>query len=199
MKKEFIAKIAAIQQELKAPKANYNEFNKFNYRSAEDILEALKPILSKYGLLILMNDEMVNIGDRYYCKATVSITDGEDIITTTAYAREDEDRAGMSQSQSTGCSSSYARKYALAGLLAISTEKDSDAYDNRRSGADDSKPQSNEEILTKFCHEKKSESGVDLKELKKFFAYYKEKCANWTNQLHPDKLWSKWIAPKKAV
>ena len=116
-----------IQCELKAPKSNYNSFGKYNYRSAEDILTAVKPLLQKYGCKMTLSDEVVAVGDRYYIKATVKLTDetGE-TETVTALAREDEVKKGMDGSQITGTASSYARKYALNGLFLIDDTKDAD-------------------------------------------------------------------------
>lgn len=115
-----------IQKELKAPKGQYNSFGKYKYRSAEDILEAVKPLLHKYGCQLTLSDEIVLIGDRYYIKATATMSNGEDAVWTTAYAREDEDKKGMDGSQITGTASSYARKYALNGLFLIDDTKDAD-------------------------------------------------------------------------
>lgn len=129
---EFIEKIVAIQSELKAPKGQYNSFGKYNYRSCEDILEGVKPLLAKHGLVLTLQDSIDLIGDRFYVKATVTITDGKDEISTSAYARESLDKKGMDASQVTGATSSYARKYALNGLLAIDDTKDADTMDNSK-------------------------------------------------------------------
>ena len=129
-------KLMNIQAELKAPKNQYNEFGKYHYRSCEDILEGLKPLLKKYKAALTISDEIVQIGDRYYVKATatlidveneVNFLDGQGVISVSAYAREDEQKKGMDASQLTGSTSSYARKYALNGLFAIDDTKDSDA------------------------------------------------------------------------
>lgn len=122
--KHFFDRVAKIQKELKAPKNQFNEFGGYAYRSAEDILEALTDLLQ--GLVITINDEVVQIGDRYYVKATATITDGEKSLSTSAFAREPADRKGMDESQITGATSSYARKYALNGLLKIDDGKDPD-------------------------------------------------------------------------
>ncbi len=118
-----------IQNELKAPKSQYNEFGKYHYRSCEDILESLKPVLAKHQAAVTISDEIVLIGDRYYVKATAALIDVEkgDKVEVSAYAREDEQKKGMDLSQLTGSTSSYARKYALNGLFAIDDTKDSDA------------------------------------------------------------------------
>jgi hypothetical protein len=136
-------KLLAIQQELKAPKGQYNSFGKYNYRSCEDILEAVKPICAKYKALLTISDDLVFMGDRYYIKATAALLDTEaqediiDITTrkatvvakkieNTAFAREEETKKGMDGSQITGTASSYARKYALNGLFCIDDTKDAD-------------------------------------------------------------------------
>lgn len=122
-------KLMNIQNELKAPKSQYNEFGKYHYRSCEDILESLKPVLAKHKAAVTITDEIVLIGDRYYVKATAALIDIEkgDKVEVSAYAREDEQKKGMDLSQLTGSTSSYARKYALNGLFAIDDTKDSDA------------------------------------------------------------------------
>ena len=121
-------KLAAIQAALKAPKSQFNKFGGYKYRKAEDILEAVKPLLKEYGCTLTCTDELQLIGDRYYIKATATITNSEDgvSVSTTAYAREEEEKKGMDGSQVTGASSSYARKYALNGLLCIDDTADSD-------------------------------------------------------------------------
>lgn len=117
-----------IQSELKAPKGQRNDFGKYNYRSCEDIFEAVKPLLAKYNLILTAGDELVELGGRIYVKATVRIRDDKgNSIENTAYAREEEAKKGMDGSQITGASSSYARKYALNGLFLIDDTKDSDA------------------------------------------------------------------------
>ena len=121
-------KLLEIQTELKAPKGQYNSFGKYKYRSCEDILEAVKPICKKNNATLIIADELQNIGDRYYIKATATIIDIEDgsILSNTAYAREEETKKGMDGSQITGTASSYARKYALNGLFCIDDTKDAD-------------------------------------------------------------------------
>ena len=116
-----------IQSELKAPKGQFNAYGKYKYRSCEDILEAVKPILKKCNCTLLLSDSLVYIGDRYYIKATATLINAEGkSVSTEAYAREEETKKGMDASQITGASSSYARKYALNGLLCIDDNKDSD-------------------------------------------------------------------------
>jgi len=110
--------LVSIQSQLRAPKDQRNQFGKFNYRKAEDILAAVKPLLVQSGLLLTMDDEVVTIGDRVFLKATATITDGAKSVTTHGYAELD-DHKGMSREQMTGAASSYARKYALCGLFCI--------------------------------------------------------------------------------
>ena len=119
-------KLLTVQKELKAPKGQYNSFSKFKYRSAEDILEAVKPLNASNGLLLTLSDEPLLIGDWHYIKATATITDGTDSHAVTAYAREPVQKKGMDESQITGAASSYARKYALNGLYLIDDTKDAD-------------------------------------------------------------------------
>ena len=127
----FQQKVVAVQSELKAPKGQYNSFGKYNYRSCEDILEGVKPLLNKYGLYLTINDAVELIGDRYYIKATATLFDGDNCISTSAYARESLDKKGMDSSQVTGATSSYARKYALNGLLCIDDTKDADSVEDK--------------------------------------------------------------------
>lgn len=122
----MIEKLIKIQQALKAPKNQYNGFGKYSYRSCEDILEAVKPLVAEEGLLLTISDELVQMGDRYYVKATATITDGTASIQALAFAREPLTKKGMDESQVTGTASSYARKYALNGLFCIDDAKDAD-------------------------------------------------------------------------
>lgn len=124
--KNLVNKVQAVQHELKAPKGNYNSFGKYKYRSCEDILEAVKPLLDQNGLVLTLTDDIVGVEGRVYVKATARITDGEHEIQTVAYAREAETKKGMDESQITGTASSYARKYALNGLFCIDDAKDAD-------------------------------------------------------------------------
>jgi len=126
-------KLVKIQSELKAPKGQNNTFGNYKYRSCEDILVAVKPLLTENGLILLLSDEVVCVGSSNYIKATARLTDDKDMyIETTAFAREAEDQKGMSPSQITGSTSSYARKYALNGLFAIDDTKDADTQDNTK-------------------------------------------------------------------
>ena len=122
-------KLMNIQHELKCNKSQYNSFGKYSYRSCEDILEAVKPLLYKHKATLVINDDIVLIGDRFYIKATSKITDIDtgEYIESTAFAREDESQKGMSSAQVTGSVSSYARKYSLNSLFAIDDNKDADS------------------------------------------------------------------------
>jgi hypothetical protein len=122
-------KLLNVQAVLKAPKGQYNSFGKYNYRNCEDILEATKPLLKEHGLTLKLSDEIELIGDRFYVKSTVIVTDIEtgEKDSSCGYAREEENKKGMDGSQITGASSSYARKYALNGLFCIDDNKDSDS------------------------------------------------------------------------
>ena len=125
---DFLKRVGMAQTELKAPKNQYNSFGKYNYRSCEDILEAAKPINKKHGLVLLLTDKPVCIGQRYYIEATARLydTESEQFIEATASAREADTKKGMDDSQVTGTASSYARKYALNGLYNIDDTKDAD-------------------------------------------------------------------------
>lgn len=121
-----------VQCELKAPKGQWNKFGGYKYRSCEDILEATKPLLKKHGLMLTLNDAIVEVGGRIYVKARATVTDGMTSISTDAYAREPESKKGMDSSQITGTASSYARKYALNGLFLIDDTKDADSNEQHR-------------------------------------------------------------------
>lgn len=124
----FKTRLAKLQEEMKAPKNLYNSFGKYHYRNAEGILEAAKPLLVKYKMVLNITDEVVLIGDRYYLKATarVSDTESDESIQSAALAREALDKKGQDDSQITGTASSYARKYALNGLFLLDDTKDAD-------------------------------------------------------------------------
>ncbi len=119
-------KLSIIQSELKAPKSQRNTFGNYNYRNAEDILEAVKPLLFKNNIILTLSDEMVNIGDRNYIKATAKLCIEGDSIEVYGWAREAQSQKGMNEAQITGSASSYARKYALNGLFCIDDTKDDD-------------------------------------------------------------------------
>ena len=164
--KPIFAALMAVQAELKAPKNQHNSFGKYDYRSAEDIIEAVKPLLKENGLFLNMSDDIVLIGDRYYVKATVKVVDvvtGES-VQTSALAREAAQKKGMDESQVTGTASSYARKYALNGLFAIDDNRDADtneyAAQTRQNAAGarpsrnayTSKGSANDELRSKAMH-----------------------------------------------
>ncbi len=185
MKTELHKKLWTIQQSLNAPKGQYNKFGGYAYRSAEDILEAVKPLLQNVTLMV--SDEIVLIGDRYYVKATATLSDGEDSISATAFAREEKEQKGMTAGQLTGATSSYARKYALNGLFCIDDAKDldTDAYakqtgqqprqhKNQPKQQPNQKPQQQkappnpDEVLARFCDA--AAKAQDEKALKEIFA-----------------------------
>ncbi|MBR4533922.1 MAG: ERF family protein [Bacteroidaceae bacterium] len=123
--------LITIQSTLNAPKGQYNSFGKYNYRSCEDILKAVKPLLTQNGCTLTISDDVVLVGNRIYIKATATLTNGSgEKEVTTAYAREEETKKGMDGSQVTGAASSYARKYALNGLFAIDDNKDADTLNS---------------------------------------------------------------------
>lgn len=138
-------KLLSIQNELKVPKNQRNNFGNYNFRSCEDILEEVKPICKKNNVVIIVSDEIKQIGERYYVEATASLIDIEtsEKIVNKASAREEDSKKGMDASQVTGASSSYARKYALNGLLAIDDNKDADTDEfakQQNKGIDKKKP-----------------------------------------------------------
>lgn len=181
MKTELHKKLWTIQQTLNAPKNQRNNFGGYSYRSAEDILEAVKPLLQ--NVTLTLNDEIVLIGERYYVKATATLSDGEDAIAVTAYAREEESKKGMDSSQLTGATSSYARKYALNGLFCIDDAKDADtdAYAKqtnqqprqqknppKQQPQQQKAPPNPDEVLARFCDA--AAKAPDEKALKDIFA-----------------------------
>ncbi|AYN97231.1 recombinase [Pseudomonas sp. LTJR-52] len=146
-------KLAEVQKQLHAPKSQENKFGGYKYRSCEDILQAVKPLLGE--MVIVITDEIVMVADRIYVKATATLTDGESSISTSAFAREALTKKGQDESQITGSASSYARKYALNGLLLIDDNKDADSQDNRTSGHPINKQQLNKlEAVLNSCSPK---------------------------------------------
>ena len=127
-----MSKLVEIQAELKAPKSQRNTFGKYNYRSAEDILEAVKPLLKKHDAKIILSDKPILVGDWHYIEATAKFVCGDEVEVVTAYAREPLNKKGMDESQITGTASSYARKYALNGLLLIDDTKDADTDEYKK-------------------------------------------------------------------
>lgn len=163
------AKLLKVQEQLKSPKGQFNKFGNYKYRSCEDILEALKPVLAENNLLIQLSDDLVLIGERYYIKAIACLIDVEtgDNINISAYAREEETKKGMDGSQVTGASSSYARKYALNGMFAIDDAKDSDAT-NTGKGSDDGIKEKLEKYIMFLCDDDKGRYTKALEHYTKF-------------------------------
>lgn len=150
MENNIFSRLQAVQLELKAPKSQYNNFGKYSYRSAEDILEAVKPLCQKHGVLLVLSDEPEEKGGWNYIRATATIYEVETgkYLSAAGYAREDGVKKGMDGSQITGSASSYARKYALNGLFCIDDTKDADTRDNRSEVQIASQNQQNElEVL----------------------------------------------------
>lgn len=168
-------KLIEIQQKLKAPKGQYNSFGGYKYRSCEDILEAVKPLLD--GALLTLSDEIVNIGDRYYIKATATIKDENEVVSVNAFARESLDKKGMDDSQITGTASSYARKYALNGLFLIDDTKDADT-DEYKENIDNR--QTKLETLEDF--KKAIENAKTEKQLNFYYYRWKEKFADGSEE-----------------
>lgn len=133
MGKNILKKLVTIQSKLKAPKGQYNSFGKYNYRSCEDILENARPLANENNCVIVINDDIKEVAGRYYVEATATLFDADsgEEISAKAMAREPENKKGNDESQITGASSSYARKYALSALFALDDTKDADTMDNR--------------------------------------------------------------------
>lgn len=189
-------KLMAIQTELKAPKGQYNSYGKYNYRSCEDILEALKPLLKAHNCSLVISDDVEQIGDRYYIKATATLLDneGEDKIQNKAFARESLDKKGMDDSQITGTASSYARKYCLNGLFLIDDTKDADTdeYKNQQDAKKATDKQEKDakgvnkatfkqiEIMKKICDEnnlefdEKTARDMSIKDASDFIAKFRK-------------------------
>jgi len=129
----FYDKLRAVQLGFNAPKNRYNAFGDFYYRSAEDMEAALKPLLNEHGLTMIISDEVVMVGERYYVKAFVYVTDGEDSQTTNGFAREIENKTKSDPAQITGMASSYARKYAISGMFLVDDQRDADAEEKKPS------------------------------------------------------------------
>ena len=200
-------KLAIVQQELIAPKNQYNSFGKYNYRSCEDILEGLKPCLKKVRAAVTVSDDVVQIGERYYIKATATLHDAESNVTisNTAYAREDEGKKGMDVSQVTGATSSYARKYALNGLFCIDDVKDADTRDNRQNEAKEQKQAEEHqkefensvvsEVKVKALVARCEKEGVDTEKILKL---YKVKSLSDLTELKYRNINDHWEEIKKA-
>lgn len=156
------SKLIAIQSELKAPKGQYNSFGKYKYRSCEDILESVKPLLCKYQCALVISDDICMMGDRIYVKATAKLISGSEQIESSAFAREEDTKKGMDSSQVTGAASSYARKYALNGLFCIDDTKDSDATNTHgQQPKEDEQPKQESTDLQKAYDEISNATTVD--------------------------------------
>lgn len=201
--KSLTERLADIQSSLNAPKGQYNTFGNYSYRSCEDILQAVKPLLN--GLVITVNDEMQAVGDRIYVKATATITDGENSISTSAYAREALTKKGMDDSQITGSTSSYARKYALNGLLLIDDNKDADGRDNRnhqqesREAQQAAQQEAQEEARKQRLMEAVHRLQPTIQAIKQGIASGElgPACEAWS-ELTDDEKRSIWVAPSKG-
>lgn len=177
---KFFEKVQKVQEELKAPKNQFNKFGNYAYRSCEDIYNAVKPLLAKYGLYLTVSDELVTVGERYYIKATATLGNVDDMsfIHNVAYAREEETKKGMDGSQITGASSSYARKYALNGLFLIDDVRDSDVTNTH------GKVYENDELNNKTYRSWLDKFFEDKPErLAKFLEYYKIKTTDKLDQV----------------
>lgn len=180
-----------IQRKLKAPKGQRNTFGNYNYRSAEDILEAVKPLCAEHGCQLTLSDAIELVGDRYYVKAIAQIRTADETVEVTAYARESASKKGMDESQITGTASSYARKYALNGLFCIDDTKDADTDDYaRRTGAksrdevvDDIKER---EIWRGKVLELANEKGIKAAELSKDYKLGKDTTVERFKEVYAD-------------
>ena len=207
-----------IQQRLVSNKANFNEFGKFNYRSLENILADVKPLLNELKCTITFTDDMVLIGERYYVKSTVTLeNESGEKKEAVAFAREDASRPGMSESQVTGTASSYARKYAICSLLAINEEQDPDGMDNNaqkvakkhtiqapqrpqapqnaQTDALDYVVETEMDKLKKFYKSKFHTMGPDEQKIfTEFKDFYKNKIdkSGWKGNFDVDNLWIRW-------
>jgi hypothetical protein len=181
--------LSKIQREMKVGKENRNDFGKYQYRNASDILEAVKPFLD--GATLVITDDLVMIGERYYVKATATLRKGEQEVSSSAFARESHDKKGMDDSQITGATSSYARKYAMNALFAIDDTKDADSMDN---STHDTK--SKEDVAYALLVDKHADSilaiktGIAEKDLSSASEAWFE--------LHDEVKKSLWKAPKKG-
>lgn len=186
MNKEFIKKVIDVQKALKAPKNQRNNFGGYNYRSAEDILEAVKPHLYSAGLLLTITDTLVYESGRFYVKATATLTDGESSIFTEAMAREEEIKKGQDASQITGSASSYARKYALNGLFSIDDTKDADATNTHGKEEEQPKSKTKEDVFKEVA------ACTDLAKLKSIYEEHR-------NEKYNKELYDKVVARKAQI
>ena len=185
---EFYSKLTKVQSTLNVPKNQYNSFGKYPYRNCEDIMAAVKPLLAEHNLVQFVTDEMVQVGDRFYVKATVTVTDGKDNHSVSAFARESLTKKGMDDAQVTGSTSSYARKYALNGMYNIDDTKDADTNEYREQVKKNANQQikqqatgfNPDECLSKFTN---SAHGANEQMLKTLFGQaWKELKENPTQQ-----------------
>lgn len=163
-------KLLAIQTKLKAPKGQYNSFGKYSYRSAEDILEAVKPLNAEQGVLLTITDEIKEVGGRIYVVATATVSDGTDELKVSAFAREPENKKGMDDSQITGATSSYARKYALNGLYAIDDNKDADTDEHKQQQENAPKKQQGQKQQAQKQQQAKEPTEQELHEIVEKYA-----------------------------
>lgn len=193
-----------IQRSVRVPKANFNSFGKYNYRSLEQILSIVKPYIFDNGCTITFNDDIISMNGGTYIKSTATITNEEgESVSATAFAREDAHK-GMSAEQCSGSASSYARKYAICSLLAVDDSQDIDSLDNSTNEPKNSVSAPNsedrKELLKQFCSSKKKE-GVNTAELKKFYEFYTKpdsseptKCIIETRRIFDlNNLWKRWM------
>lgn len=143
-KSDFYTEVKRVQSVLKAPKNQWNDFSKFKYRSCEDILEGFKKI--ETSLVLNMTDDVICVGDRIYVKSTATLTDGDNVLSSSSMARESLTKKGMDDSQITGTASSYARKYSLNGLFCIDDTKDADSMDNKQHPKEQKKPNTGNQL-----------------------------------------------------
>ena len=195
---QIYTKLATIQKKLKCEKSQYNSFGKYKYRSCEDILKAVKPLLDETKTVLTLSDELVAIGERYYVKATATLLDTEEskdvpFISTTAYAREEETKKGMDGSQITGTASSYARKYALGGLFDIDDGIDSDATNTGETKTARAKTSVQQKSKIDFdAIDERIKNAETVDEVRKIYAgvpkplqkYFEEKCKNRTIEIN---------------
>lgn len=183
---ELVKKVIEVQKELKAPKGQYNKFGKYKYRSAEDILEAVKPLNAEHGLLLTLTDEPLLVGDWHYIKATASITDGSSERVVTAYAREPENKKGMDHSQITGTASSYARKYALNGLYLIDDTKDADTDEYQQQNNQQSSKASDKQLnfVSKLLRDSSDDRELQLQNFNGILQKFNlpKEMKTWTSQ-----------------
>ena len=187
---QIYTKLATIQKKLKCEKSQYNSFGKYKYRSCEDILKAVKPLLDETKTVLTLSDELVAIGERYYVKATATLLDTEEskdvpFVSTTAYAREEETKKGMDGSQITGTASSYARKYALGGLFDIDDGIDSDVTNTGEAKTARAKTSAQQKSKIDFdAIDERIKNAETADEVRKIYAgvpkplqkYFEEKC-----------------------